>query len=66
MTLGIHAREPSSKNKAHRSNTSFPRTREPRKKQTKPLPRKKRTGVAKGKARGKRLFLWHWFPRPRE
>ena len=40
--------------------TSFPRTREPRAKQTTPLPRK-RTGPTKA-ARGKRLFLCLWIP----
>ena len=40
--------------------TSFPRTREPRVKQSTPLPRK-RTGPTKA-ARGKRLFLCLWIP----
>ena len=40
--------------------TSFPRTREPRVKQSTPLPRK-RTGPTKA-ARGKRLFLCPWIP----
>ena len=58
MTVGVRGNP--EKNKARRSNTSFPRTREPREKQSTPLPRK-RTGVAEGRE-SKRLFLWLWVP----